>query len=64
MLARLVDAIDRLVAMATPRCPRCGITMTEMPLAADGPSQIYEIRYECSACGRRLTRGVAWEIPD
>ena len=64
MLARLVDALDRLVALGTPRCARCGTTMTEMAAGAEGPSPLYEIRYECPACGQRLSRGVAWEIPD
>lgn len=64
MLARLVDALDRLVAMATPRCSRCGTTMAEVPQAPGGPSPLYEILYECAACGQRLSRGVAWEITD
>ena len=64
MLARLVDAIDRLVAIATPRCPRCGTAMTEVESPGPGAMPLYEIVYACAPCGERLTRGVAWEIPD
>ena len=64
MLARLVEALDRLIALGTPRCARCGMTMAEVPTAPGGPSRLYAILYECAACGHRLSRGVAWEIPD
>ena len=64
MLARLVDALDRLVALATPRCPRCATTMAEVTPSPERRSRLYEIVYECAACGERLSRGVAWEIPD
>ena len=65
MLTRLAEAFDRLIALATPRCPECHAPMTERAAeTAPTPAAPFEIVFACDRCGGRLVEHVVWAIPD